>query len=99
MSGTPESDSRSGDLLVRTGGVIFAVGAVATLITFIPMFAGSEPFPPVAYAVSMLMGVGFAVAAGGLLRDIAVQRRAARATPAAQRPPGARDAAREGRHR
>ncbi|WP_165989958.1 hypothetical protein, partial [Streptomyces sp. YIM 98790] len=84
MSGTPESESRSGDLLVRIGGVIFAVGAVATLITFIPMFVGSEPFPPAAYAVSMLMGVGFAVAATGLLRDIAAQRRLARtARPAA----------------
>ena len=79
MSSTPEYESRSGDLLVRIGGVVFAVGAVATLITFIPMFAGSEPFPSAAYAVSMLMGVGFAIAAAGMLRSIATQRRRDRA--------------------
>lgn len=80
MSDTPEHDDRSGELLVRIGGVVFAVGAIATLITFIPMFTGSEPFPPVAYAVSMLMGVGFALAAAGLARSVAAQRRRDRAT-------------------
>ncbi len=87
VSDTPEHENRSGDLLVRIGGVIFAVGAVATLITFIPMFIGSEPFPPLAYGVSMLMGAGFAVAGLGMARSIAVQRReavraAARTAPA-----------------
>lgn len=79
MSSTPEQESRSGDLLVRVGGAVFAVGAIATLITFIPMFVGSEPFPPIAYGVSMLMGAGFALAGAGLLRSIAVQRRRDRA--------------------
>lgn len=82
MSDTPERESRSGDLLVRIGGVVFAIGAIATLITFIPMFIGSEPFPPAAYAVSMLMGLGFALAGAGLYRAIASQRRRDRATAA-----------------
>jgi hypothetical protein len=82
VSDTPERESRSGDLLVRIGGVVFAIGAIATLITFIPMFIGSEPFPPAAYAVSMLMGLGFALAGAGLYRAIASQRRRDRATAA-----------------
>lgn len=64
--------------MVRTGAVIFFVGAVATLVTVAPLFLGTDPFPPLAYAVCMLMGVGFLVAAAGVLRGIAVQRRQAR---------------------
>ncbi|TDC25175.1 hypothetical protein E1265_07845 [Streptomyces sp. 8K308] len=70
-----EASERSpGDTLVRIGGVIFAVGAVATLITMVPLLIGADPLPTVAYVVSMLMGVGFAVAGAGLLRSIAAQR-------------------------
>ena len=68
----------AGDRLVRIGGIVFFVGAIATLVTFMPMFLGTEPFPPIAYAVCMLMGVGFMIAAAGVLRSIAVQRRQAR---------------------
>ncbi|WP_447042105.1 hypothetical protein [Streptomyces sp. DSM 118878] len=64
--------------MVRTGAIIFFVGAVATLVTVAPLFLGTDPFPPLAYAVCMLMGVGFLVAAAGVLRGIAVQRRQAR---------------------
>ncbi|MEU6660500.1 hypothetical protein [Streptomyces sp. NPDC046821] len=67
-----------GDGLVRAGGIIFIVGAVATLVTIAPLFLRTHPFPPVAYAVCMLMGVGFVVAAAGVLRGIAAQRRQAR---------------------
>jgi hypothetical protein len=69
---------RAGDLLVRVGGVLFAVGALATLVTVAPLFLGTEPFPAPAYFVCMLMGLGFAVAAGGVLRSVAAERRAAR---------------------
>ncbi|MEU5403842.1 hypothetical protein ABZ348_31680 [Streptomyces sp. NPDC005963] len=75
MTATP---SDPGDGLVRIGAVVFIVGAVATLVTFAPLFLGTEPFPPVAYAVCMLMGVGFMISAAGVLRSIAAQRRAAR---------------------
>ncbi len=64
--------------MVRTGAVIFFVGALATLVTVAPLFLGTDPFPPLAYAVCMLMGVGFIVAAAGVLRGVAVQRRQAK---------------------
>lgn len=61
---------------------MFIVGAVATLVTMAPLFLGTEPFPSVAYAVCMLMGAGFAIAAAGVLRSMAAQRREARAAQA-----------------
>ncbi|MFE9253805.1 hypothetical protein [Streptomyces sp. NPDC006879] len=80
MTGTPDSsDTRPGDGLVRAGGIVFVIGALATLATVAPLFLATEPFPPVAYAVCMLMGVGFVIAAAGVLRSIAAQRREARA--------------------
>lgn len=78
---------RAGDALVRTGGVVFLVGAVATLVTVAPLFLGTEPFPAPAYFVCMLMGVGFALAGAGVLRSAAAQRRAARASTAGGPPP------------
>jgi hypothetical protein len=68
----------AGDGLVRIGGIVFFIGAVATLVTIAPLFLKTDPFPPVAYAVCMLMGVGFVIAAAGVLRSVAAQRRAAR---------------------
>ncbi|MGW6741867.1 hypothetical protein ACWGDX_14270 [Streptomyces sp. NPDC055025] len=67
-----------GDGLVRIGAIVFIVGAIATLITVAPLFLGTDPFPSVAYAVCMLMGVGFLIAGAGVLRSIAAQRRQAR---------------------
>ncbi|MCB8907326.1 MULTISPECIES: hypothetical protein [unclassified Streptomyces] len=83
-SAAQANDSAPGDGLVKAGVILFAIGAVATLVTVAPLFLGTDPFPTVAYTVSMLMGVGFAVAAAGVLRSIAAQRRQARegaATP------------------
>ncbi|MFD5426989.1 hypothetical protein [Streptomyces sp. NPDC127084] len=81
---TQTNSSRSGagpgDGLVRVGVVIFVIGAVATLVTVAPLFLGTEPFPPVAYGVCMLMGVGFLIAGAGVLRSIAAQRREARSS-------------------
>lgn len=68
-----------GDLLVRAGAIVFAIGAVATMITFVPFFIGTDPFPSAAYFVSMLMGAGFALGAAGLGRAVAAQRRQTRA--------------------
>ncbi|MFE1955789.1 hypothetical protein ACFW9D_35580 [Streptomyces sp. NPDC059524] len=72
------SQSGPGDGLVKAGGIVFVVGAIATLVTMAPLFLHSDPFPPVAYAVCMLMGVGFLLAGAGVLKGIAAQRRAAR---------------------
>ncbi|MBR7675800.1 hypothetical protein [Streptomyces daliensis] len=70
--------SRAGDLLVRLGGVVFLLGAVATVVTVAPLFLGTEPFPAPAYFVCMLMGAGFVLAAAGVVRSAAAQRRAAK---------------------
>lgn len=78
----PADDSAPGDGLVRAGAILFIVGAAATLVTVAPLFLGTDPFPTVAYLVSMLMGVGFLVAGIGVLRSIAAQRRRARAVQA-----------------
>lgn len=63
------SPSGAGDLLVRLGAIVFFVGAVATLVTVAPLFLGTEPFPSIAYAVCMLMGLGFLIAAAGVVRS------------------------------
>ncbi|MCA6092379.1 DUF4407 domain-containing protein [Streptomyces sp. SCA3-4] len=68
---------RAGDLLVRTGAVVFLVGAVATLATMAPLFLGGDPLPPAAWFVCMLMGVGFLISGAGVLRSVAEQRRQA----------------------
>ncbi|NLU70973.1 hypothetical protein [Streptomyces sp. HNM0574] len=77
----------AGDLLVRIGGIVFLVGAVATVVTVAPLFLGTEPFPAPAYFVCMLMGLGFVIAAAGVLRSAAAERRAAK--PAAGEVPSA----------
>ncbi|MGO4755371.1 hypothetical protein AB4212_43380, partial [Streptomyces sp. 2MCAF27] len=74
---TPHDGTAPGDQMVRLGVIVFGVGAVATLITVAPLFLGLHPLPSAAYFVCMLMGVGFALSAAGLLRSIAAQRRAA----------------------
>jgi hypothetical protein len=68
------SEKSPGDVLVRVGGVVFAVGAVATLVTVLPLLVGADPLPTVAYLVSMLMGVGFLLAAAGLIRSAVSSR-------------------------
>ncbi|WP_052489690.1 hypothetical protein [Streptomyces sp. 150FB] len=65
------------------GAIVFIVGAVATLVTVAPLFLGTTPFPTVAYLVSMLMAVGFVVAAVGVLRTVGEQRRQAKSAVAA----------------
>ncbi|MFE0764745.1 hypothetical protein ACFW4X_28330 [Streptomyces smyrnaeus] len=67
----------AGDLLVRIGGIVFLIGAVATLVTVAPLFLGTEPFPAPAYFVCMLMGLGFLLAGAGVLRTALAQRRRA----------------------
>ncbi|MER6017566.1 hypothetical protein [Streptomyces anulatus] len=67
MSTTP---SGAGDRLVQVGAIVFFVGALATLVTVAPLFLGTDPFPPVAYAVCMLMGVGFLIAGAGVVRSV-----------------------------
>jgi hypothetical protein len=72
---TMREAGKAGDLLVRVGAALFIVGALATLATLTPLFIGARPLPTAAYLVSMLMGVGFALALAGLLRSALEQRR------------------------
>ncbi|WP_443058700.1 hypothetical protein [Streptomyces sp. NBC_00400] len=66
---------QAGDLLVRIGAIMFLVGAVATLATVAPLFLGTEPLPSVFYWLCMLMGLGFLIAAAGVIRSATAQRR------------------------
>ncbi len=66
-----------GDLLVRIGAITFIVGAAGTLATLAPLLTHSKRLPTPAYFVSMLMGVGLAIALCGLLRAALAQRRIA----------------------
>ena len=57
-----------GDRLVALGAIVFTVGLLATLVTMVPFFIGSDPFPTAVYLIALLAPVGFALALAGLLR-------------------------------
>ncbi|MFJ1755639.1 hypothetical protein [Kitasatospora sp. NPDC088134] len=71
--------SDSGDTLVRVGGVVFALGALATLVTFVPYAFDLARFPATAYWLSMLMPAGLLVSLLGLLAGARAQSRRRRA--------------------
>ncbi|MFI1004853.1 hypothetical protein ACIP10_12170 [Streptomyces galbus] len=75
---TQTNSAGPGDRLIRAGVLVFFAGAVATLVTVAPLFFGSRPFPTYMFGLSMLMGVGFLIAAAGVLRAVAAGRRQAR---------------------
>jgi hypothetical protein len=59
-----------GDLLVRAGALVFAVGVGAVLLILVPFLAGSTGSPPVALDVlALLLPAGFGLALVGLLRS------------------------------
>ncbi|MDH6112284.1 hypothetical protein P3T36_003696 [Kitasatospora sp. MAP12-15] len=72
--------SESGEGLVRAGAIVFCVGALATIVTFVPLFLHLTPLPTPAYWASMLMPLGFLLALLGLLRSARAGRRRADAT-------------------
>ncbi|WP_078851957.1 hypothetical protein [Streptomyces sp. NRRL B-3229] len=75
---TQTNSAAPGDRLIRTGAVVFFVGAVATLVTVAPFLLGTKPFPTYMFGLSMLMAVGFVVAGAGVLQSVAAGRRQAR---------------------
>ncbi|WNM36008.1 hypothetical protein RKE30_39475 [Streptomyces sp. Li-HN-5-11] len=75
---TQTNSAAPGDRLIRTGAIVFFIGAVATLVTVAPLFLGTRPFPTYMFGLCMLMGVGFLIAGAGVLRSIAAGRRQAR---------------------
>ncbi|MGW2491568.1 hypothetical protein ACWCV9_30725 [Streptomyces sp. NPDC001606] len=80
---TQTNSAAPGDGLIRAGAVVFFIGALATLVTVVPLFLGAKPFPTYMYGLSMLMAVGFLLAGAGVLRSIAAGRRQARDASAA----------------
>ncbi|WP_033281201.1 MULTISPECIES: hypothetical protein [unclassified Streptomyces] len=76
---TQTNSAAAGDRLIRAGAIVFFIGAVATLVTVVPLLLHTTPFPTYMYLLSMLMGVGFLLAAGGVLQSVAAGRRQARA--------------------
>ncbi|MFF0015756.1 hypothetical protein [Streptomyces sp. NPDC005374] len=76
---TQSNSAAPGDRLIRTGAIVFFVGAVATLVTVAPFLLGTTPFPTYMFGLSMLMAVGFVVAGAGVLQSVAAGRRQARA--------------------
>ncbi|MFJ2193270.1 hypothetical protein ACIOJE_35890 [Kitasatospora sp. NPDC087861] len=70
-----------GDVYVKAGTVVFGLGALATLVTFVPLFLHLTPLPTAAYWLSMLMPAGFLAALVGLLRNARAQRRRVEAQP------------------
>ncbi|CAK7287722.1 MULTISPECIES: hypothetical protein [Streptomyces] len=81
---TQANSAGPGDGLIRAGAIVFFIGALAALITVIPLFIGTKPFPTYMYGLSMLMGVGFLVAGAGVLRSVAAGRRQAREAAASR---------------
>jgi hypothetical protein len=75
---TQTNSAEPGDRLIRAGAIVFFLGAVATLVTVAPLFLHATPFPTYMFGLSMLMGIGFLMAAAGLLRSISAGRRQAR---------------------
>ncbi|WUS98407.1 hypothetical protein OHA46_17810 [Streptomyces sp. NBC_00708] len=64
------SSSGAGDRLVRIGAIVFFLGALSTLATMAPLFLGTRPLPSVFWSLCMLMGVGFLIAAAGVIRSV-----------------------------
>ncbi|WP_030057100.1 MULTISPECIES: hypothetical protein [Streptomyces] len=64
-----------GDVYVKAGAIVFGLGALATLATFVPLFLHLTPLPTAAYWLSMLMPAGFLAALTGLLLNARAQRR------------------------
>ena len=69
MSGAP------GDRLVRTGVVLSVVGISLALVALLPLVTDLR-LPSMFWALSMLVGVGFALILAGLVRNGRTRSRA-----------------------
>ncbi|MFB7907875.1 hypothetical protein ACFC1T_15695 [Kitasatospora sp. NPDC056076] len=63
-----------GDVYVKAGTVVFGLGTLATLVTFVPLFLHLTPLPTAMYWLSMLMPAGFLSALTGLFLNARAQR-------------------------
>ncbi|MDH6577584.1 hypothetical protein [Kitasatospora sp. MAP5-34] len=64
-----------GDAFVRAGALVFGLGAISTLVTFVPLFFNLPRLPTIAYWLCMLMPLGFLVSLTGMLLSARAQRR------------------------
>ncbi len=61
---------RPGDVLVRLGAAVFAVGVVGVLLILVPFLLGDHGSAPVALdLLALLLPVGFGLALLGLFRS------------------------------
>lgn len=70
--------ARPGDLLIRVGGVVFALGVVALAGEFVPFFFGHRNQPLWVALLCFLLPLGLGLALWGLLRQARAARRRAR---------------------
>ncbi|MFL6179741.1 MAG: hypothetical protein ACJ74E_07825 [Actinomycetes bacterium] len=59
---------RPGEMVVRLGAVLVAVGFLATVITLVPLFLDAEPLPVAFYLLCFLAPVGLGLILVGLWR-------------------------------
>jgi len=72
---------RPGDLLVRVGALVFALGVVAVIAAVVPAVLTDRPGRlPLVVAAGSLLPLGFGLALLGLLRAARTNRREARRT-------------------
>lgn len=70
---------RPGDLLVRCGAVLFAIGLLAVVVAVVPAVVRDDTGPTLLLVVAVsLLPVGLALALAGLLRGARTRRRDAR---------------------
>ncbi|OKJ11902.1 hypothetical protein [Kitasatospora sp. CB01950] len=69
----------AGEVLVRVGGVVFGVGTLATVVTFVPFLFHLQRLPSIAYGLSMLMPAGLLLALVGLFTTARAESRRRRA--------------------
>ncbi|MFI9781975.1 hypothetical protein ACIHEI_00490 [Kitasatospora sp. NPDC051984] len=77
----------AGDTLVRVGGVVFVLGMLAVIATFVPYVLDLPRLPSIAWGLSMMMPFGLLVTLVGLFvtaRAESRRRRAAREAAAAR---------------
>ncbi len=66
---------RPGERLVRVGAVLFGVGVLGVVATFVPFLLGRDDAPLWATLLSLLLPVGLGVSLLGLLRGARAHRR------------------------
>ena len=72
----PPPARRPGDRLVSVGAALFAVGALATVATVVPLLIGAAPLPTAAYLLAVVLTpLGFGLALAGLVRAARGRRR------------------------